>query len=263
METLKKIFDFIVKIKDFILIGIVVILVFIGAQQCNKAHRAEDEIKRLENNELALNDTIKCYTDINGNLVAEKRALQLSQDELIEEVNLLKKKNREYIAYINSNINIKDTVRVPVVVEIHDTIGAANGVIKSFKEDTFGKSYRKIGVEIPFTIDDRLNVGDAEFSVSQDIFIEGALERDIKTGETFMMIRTDYPGVMFNSGTGVVVSNSKEYDRSMRKSQGIGICIGPSVGLGYDMINKNMSPTVGISITVGWTYTPKAFQWGK
>ena len=30
-----------------------------------------------------------------------------------------------------------------------------------------------------------------------------------------------------------------------------------------DMINKNMSPTVGISITVGWTYTPKAFQWGK
>ena len=78
-----------------------------------------------------------------------------------------------------------------------------------------------------------------------------------------MMIRTDYPGVVFNSGMGVVASNSKEYDRSMRKSQGIGICIGPSVGLGYDMINKNMSPTVGISITVGWTYTPKAFQWGK
>ena len=263
METLKKIFDFIVKVKDFILIGIVVILVFIGAQQCNKAHRAEDEIKRLENNELALNDTIKCYTDINGNLVAEKRALQLSQDELMTEVDLLKRKNREYIAYINSNMGITDTVRVPVVVEVHDTVNNYSGTIRSAKEDTFGKSYRKIGVEIPFSIDDNLNVGDAEFTLDQNIFVEGALERDTKTGETYMMIRTDYPGVSFNSGMGVAVTGSKEYDRSMRKSQGIGICIGPSVGLGYDMINKNMSPTVGISITVGWTYTPKAFQWGK
>ena len=47
----------------------------------------------------------------------------------------------------------------------------------------------------------------------------------------------------------------------MRKSNGIGLAIGPNFSLSYDFINQKFVPTVGLGITIGYTYTPKLFQW--
>ena len=74
-------------------------------------------------------------------------------------------------------------------------------------------------------------------------------------------LKSDYPGLTFNSGNGIVATNSKQYEREMRKSNGIGLSVGPSMGIYYDRPTQTLKPAFGISITVGYTYTPKIFQW--
>ena len=32
---------------------------------------------------------------------------------------------------------------------------------------------------------------------------------------------------------------------------------------GYDLYNHRLVPNVGLNLTIGFTYTPKIFQWGK
>ena len=85
--------------------------------------------------------------------------------------------------------------------------------------------------------------------------------RNNKTKETMFQLKTDYPGVTFNSGNAIVATNGKQYDRDARKRNGIGISIGPSVGYYYFFLIQSFKPAVGISVTIGYTFTPKAFQW--
>ena len=33
------------------------------------------------------------------------------------------------------------------------------------------------------------------------------------------------------------------------------------VGIGYDLTNKKIVPTIGVSVTIGFTWTPKWTQW--
>ena len=74
-------------------------------------------------------------------------------------------------------------------------------------------------------------------------------------------LKSDYPGVTFNSGNGIVATNGKQYDREMRKRNGIGLAIGPSLGIYSDGISRSYKPAFGFSLTVGYTLTPKIFQW--
>ena len=53
--------------------------------------------------------------------------------------------------------------------------------------------------------------------MDQNIFVEGTITRDTKTNETMFYLKTDYPGVVFNSGNAIVATNGKQYDREMRK----------------------------------------------
>jgi hypothetical protein len=82
-----------------------------------------------------------------------------------------------------------------------------------------------------------------------------------KTKETMFQLKTDYPGVTFNSGKAIVATNGKQYDKEARRRNGIGISIGPSVGYYYFFPTQSFKPAVGISVTIGYTFTPKAFQW--
>jgi len=130
------------------------------------------------------------------------------------------------------------------------------------KSDVFGKSSRSLFVNIPYNVNEnKLFTGDATFALDQNIFVEGWLERNTKSNETYIHLRSDYPGLVFNSGLGIVAEPSKKYDRSMRKSNGIGLAIGPNFSFSYDFINQRFVPTVGLGITIGYTYTPKLLQW--
>ena len=259
-----EIIAFVKKYKDLIYIGIVILLVLIISGQCSKIKNMDNELTRQANNLIAATEELTNYKDELGRANAEKHAYQLTQKELRDSVGLLKQKNKEYLSYINTHMGIKDTVKVETVIVKEIEIGSqiADGAITFKKSDVFGKSSRTLSGNIPYKVNDNtLYTGSATVALDQDIFVEGWLEKNTKTKETFIHLRSDYPGVTFNSGMGIVAQPSKKYERDMRKSSGIGLAVGPSLGLGYDLSHKKLAPTVGVSITVGYTYTPKIFQW--
>lgn len=260
----KKIWNFLTTKRDILYIIGIIVISLILINQCDRNNVLNNEVQRLENNIYAITDTLTQYKDKNNKIIAEKHAFQLSENELRDSVNLLKIKNREYLAYINTNIGIRDTLKILTYIERPSEIDTTHyidqGIIKFNKSDVFEKSSRDISVSIPYTFDTELKTGNADIDIYHNIFVESMLERDTKTRETYVRLISDYP-VTFNSGMGVVVTNSKSYEKSIRKTKGIGIGIGPSVGLGYDMLNKKLVPTVGFNITLGFTYTPKWTQW--
>ena len=271
----KKIWDNIIKYRDAIYIFIVFIVSLFLISQCNKNDSLNKEVNRLNNNIYALTDTLTQYVDENGRHIAEKHAFQLTEKELRDSVELLKIKNREYLTYINTNIGIRDTIEVPTYIDrveyvdryfsSIDTIYNENitdkGYIRFDKSETFGKSSRSLYVSIPYYCDSLLHTGNANVDLTQNIYVESMIDRDTKTGETFVRLISDYPNLTFNSGMGVVVTNSNSYEKSMRKTRGVGLAIGPSFNVGYDWMNKRVVPTVGVSVTLGFTWTPKWLQW--
>ena len=262
-----KTFDFIVKIKDILWLVLVALITLFLISQCDSKNELERDVEILTNNTYALTDILHHYQDELGNVVAEKHALQLTQEQMEKTIGELKKKNTEYIAYINANVGVRDTVLIEKVVFkdiVVDTLTKTEtGVIALEKSDIFNNSKRFISASIPYkaSYPSNLAIDTASFIVNQDIFVEGFLTRNNKTKETMFYLRSDYPGVTFNSGNGIVATNSKQYEKEMRKQNGIGLAIGPSLGVYYDSPTRSLKPAVGVSIVIGYTFTPKAFQW--
>lgn len=249
------------KYKDVIYILVIFIMGCWLMCECNRNDKLNSETIRLENNIKTLNDTLTVYVDENGRLNGERHAFQLTEDELCSRIDVLENKNREYLSYINTNVEIHDTITVPTYIE--RTIQENNneqGIISFHKSDTFGKSNRTFDVSIPYSYNDSLIIGNAGVNMYQNIYLESMLERDNNTGETYVRFITDYQNTTFNDGMGVVVVNQKSYEREMRKNKGIGISIGPQIGLSYDLMNKRVVPTIGIGVSIGFNYTPKWTQ---
>lgn len=268
MDKIKKIFDyikkgidFIVKYKTFFLIGIILLMFVLLMNQCTSNRRLKDEIQRQYNNELAMKDTLSQYTDELGRLNAEKHAYQLTQEELIDSIGKIDKKHSEYVSYLKTQLGVKDTVELYFYIDrpYRDVSKLDNGIIKVDTTDVFGNSSRRLFVSIPYDIDTILNLYKSSISLEQNIFVEGWLERNTKTNETFVHLRSDYPGIKFNDGTGFVAEPSSKYERSMRKTMGVGLFVGPSVGFGYTP--EKWQPYVGLSVGVGLTFTPRFLQW--
>ena len=264
---LSKTLDFIIKIKDILWVAVIIIISIFLMGQCSSKNKLENEVDRLTNNTYALTDSLHHYHDRLGNVIAEKHALQLTQDEMAKTIGELKMKNAEYVAYMNANIGLRDTVYVEKVVYknvIVDTLNkVTTGTIHLEKEDVFNKSKRYVAANIPYKVSypSNLVVGNASFIVNQDIYVEGTITRNKKTKETMIYLKSDYPDLSFNSGNGIVASNGKQYDKEMRRRNGIGLAVGPSVGVFYDASSQSLKPSFGLSLTVGYTFTPKAFQW--
>ena len=264
---LSKTLDFIIKIKDIIWVAIVVIISIFLMTQCKSNNELEREVDILTNNTYALTDSLTHYHDKLGNVIAEKHALQLTQEQMEETIGELKKKNMEYITYINANMNIKDTVYVEKVVFkdviVDTTRMVETGTILLDRNDIFNKSRRYISASIPYEVSypSNLSIGDASFTIDQDIYVEGTITRNNKTKETMLYLKSDYPGLTFNSGNGIVAINGKQYDLEMRRKHGIGVAIGPSFGAFYENSSKSIKPAFGLSITIGYTYTPRRLQW--
>ena len=259
---MEKVLDFLKKYRDLIYIGVIAVFCFIVSSQCSRIGNLDNELSRQANNTLALTEQITNYQDELGRANAEKHAFQLTQKELRDSIGLLKKKNQEYVSYINTHLNIKDTVKIETIIIKNIGSQLNDGFIKFDKSDVFGKSSRTVSASIPYSVkDSTLYTGNATFALNQDIFVEGWLERNLKTSETYIHLRSDYPGLTFNSGLGIVAQPSKQYERDMRKSNGIGLAIGPNFSFSYDFINQRFVPTVGLGITIGYTYTPKFLQW--
>lgn len=264
---LTKTLDFIVKIKDMLWVAVVVIISLFLMSQCKSNNELEREVDVLTNNTYALTDSLHHYHDELGNIVAEKHALQLTQEQMENTIGELRKKNSEYIAHINTIVGLRDTVYIERVVYkdvVIDTLNKVEtGTIHLERNDMFNKSSRYIAANIPYTVTypSNLVINEASFTVNQDIYVEGTITRNNKTKETMFYLKSDYPGLTFNSGNAIVATNGRQYDREMRRRNGIGLAVGPSVGVFYDSPTQSLKPAFGLTLTIGYTFTPKAFQW--
>lgn len=264
---LTKTLDFIVKIKDILWVAVVVIISLFLMSQCKSNNELEREVDVLTNNTYALTDSLHHYHDELGNIVAEKHALQLTQEQMENTIGELRKKNSEYIAHINTIVGLRDTVYIERVVYkdvVIDTLNKVEtGTIHLERNDMFNKSSRYIAANIPYTVTypSNLVINEASFTVNQDIYVEGTITRNNKTKETMFYLKSDYPGLTFNSGNAIVATNGRQYDREMRRRNGIGLAVGPSVGVFYDSPTQSLKPAFGLTLTIGYTFTPKAFQW--
>ena len=263
---LSKALDFIVKIKDILWVVLVLIVSFSLISQCKSNNELEREVDILTNNTYALTDSIHQYQDELGNVIAEKHALQLTQEEMERTIGELKQKNTEYVAYINTNISLKDTVYIETVIKevvVDTTKKVETGTIHLEKTDKFKKSQRFIAADIPYTASypSNLVIKEAMITMAQDLFVEGTIVRNNKTKETMFYLKSDYPGVIFNSGNAIVPTNGKQYEVDARRCHGIGLGIGPSLGVFYDNPTQSLKPAIGVTITIGYTYTPRRFQW--
>jgi hypothetical protein len=257
-----KILTFLKKYRDLIYLVLILIAILVISLQQSKLTNLNNLFDRQTNNYKALTEEIVNYKDELGRSNAEKHAYQLTQEELRDSIGLLKRKNYEYLSYINTIMNIKDTVKIDNIVIKEIAANVESDTLVLGRSDVFGKSSRNISVDMIYGVhDNKVYVNNMTFHLDQNIFVEGWLERNVKNNETYIHLMSDYPNLIFNSGLGIVAQSGKSYDKSMRKSCGIGLSIGPTIGMNYDLINKKIVPTIGVGMTIGFNYTPKFLQW--
>ena len=236
------------------LLGGIVVLCMLLLRQCQATDEAKGEANKISNNWKASLDTIDNYIDKNGNAVAEIRALNLSLEEIVGELEF--EKGKPPVTIIKTETVIQEViVEVPVTV-IDTVVGNFNSALSLSDTATWGKSFRDVSVFVPYELNDlNVNFGNATIELNQNIFLTASLIRDTKTKELFVNLLTDYPGTTFNSAQGILIDQQGKAFKSLqyenRKTLGIGLQLG--VGLS----GNGIGPYVGI----GLNYTPKFLQW--
>lgn len=260
-DNVKNVFSFLIKNIKFILVVVALILAMCLVRQCNNYQREKSEKERLENNIVALNDSLKNYKK-NGVNYAEMRALRLRINELSDSLKL--ERGKTPITIINYNTNISDTVYLASNI-IHDTLFINStyidkGVVISEKNETFGKSSRYVNVKTPYTIEKSTGMLLTDTStvvINQNIWVESTLYKD-KKNNTYIRLKTDYPSAIFNNGLGVLVENGKEYNYKERKNFGVGLGIHAGYGIVFPNGNVKLAPYIGIGVGLQWN--PKFLQ---
>jgi len=249
-----KVLELVLQNTKIILCAIIMFLFMLLLRQCNLAKTVKEEVTRITNNQLALNDTLVQYIDKNGILNGEIRGLHLKLDELDD--TLRYEKNKPPITIIDYVTEIRDSIifipSIDTVIMQQDGTFLQN--ISFLDSSKFKRSSRVISFMIPvWSKDSILRTGETKLNLSQDIWLEASISKDLKTKEVFVHLKTDYPGVTFNDAQGILVRNDKQlkkFSYSQRKQFGLGI----QVGVGY---SDRIRPYIGI----GLHYSPKFLQW--
>ena len=256
MIILKNIIEILTDPKNtrMFLLGGIVVLCILLFRQCEATSKAKGEVSRIENNWKASLDTIENYIDKNGNAVAEIRALSLSLEDITNELEY--EKGKPPITIIKTETIIEEViVEVPVTV-IDTVIGNFNSALSFSDTAAWGKSFRDIGVFVPYqTADSILNFGTATIDLKQNIFLSASLTRDNKTKELFVNLLTDYPGTTFNSAEGILIDQKSKAFKGLQYENRKTIGLGLQLGVGFS--GNGFAPYVGI----GLNYTPKFLQW--
>lgn len=247
-----KILYTILKNKDFFMFVMIIALIMMLFRQCGETESAKQETERIRQNQIALTDTIRNYITKDGLHAAERRALRLTIKELGDSIKFERSKPPITIIQYKTVIQEK-LVEVPVYIK-SDSL---TNFIVTEQTDSWGKSNRNIKVSIPFEIkNDSLFPGLASINLNQNIWLSATINQNKKTKETFVNLATDYPGVIFNDATGILIEPNDRGLRSLgynnRKTLGIGVQLG--IGMTPD---RFPSPYVGVGIS----YTPKFLQW--
>lgn len=249
-----KVVDFLKDYGKYFLIVTLIVLIAVVVKQCDSINKYKSEKTRLENNLLAVNDTLKNYKDGKYN-IAEMRAMQLRIDELNDSLKL--ERGKTPVTIIQYVTDIADSLDIPVII-VHDTMyiekpWSDRGLITASENSVFGNSSRNVDISIPYKVNCETGLlesdGNANLDIMQNIWVECVLYRD-KKGYTYIRLKTDYPSCTFNNGAAILVSD-KSYEYKNRKQFGAGI----GIQLGYGAVLSKpvrMAPYIGIGISFNW-----------
>jgi hypothetical protein len=270
-----------------LIVGLVAIILM--QRSCNSKLEGElqaqkEETQRIQNNYEALNDTIRQGKINDSTLLAERKALKLTVEELKTNFSDLligfekfKKQNPKVIERIT--VNNYETIReVPVYAKM-DSLG--NGTFSFIDSAKFTDgNYRTLKGVIPYQsklfnksdsnevafnklgVYNRVYPGLGNFTLEQGIKLKVGLFEDPKTKKVSIAATTSYPGITFTQLEGAdIMSNdvSKKAAINFRKTWGIGF----NIGYGGTVDLKTSKLTFGPQVCVGLHYTPKWLQWGK
>lgn len=205
--------------------ALVFILIFGSITKCNN-----DKIDKLEHNIYAYKDTIEYVEMKNGELMAMKESLILSESEAREELDITKKELKDlkkkldsdvaYIAQLKSQIGIKDTIWMkPDTVIIVDTTN--NVYRKSFN---WSDKWVNVSASIKGP-----NIEDAKLSIN-NLKMDVPVELGLSDNYTFW-IKSPNPYVSFTDISSAVINNSSVKKKEKRFHHGIYLGFGVQYGL--------------------------------
>ena len=249
-----KILELILQNTKIILCAVIMFLFMLLLRQCNSAKTVKEEVTRITNNQLALNDTLVQYVDKNGILNGEIRGLHLKLDELGD--TLKYEKNKPPITIISYFTEIRDSIifipTIDAVIIQEDGTFLQN--ISFIDSSKFKRSSRIISFDMAILSNDSiLGIKETNIKLNQNIWLEASILKDLKSKEIYVHLKTDYPGITFNDAKGILVQNDKQLKKlaySQRKQFGLGI----QIGVGY---SGRILPYMGIGVH----YSPKFLQW--
>jgi|694.fasta_scaffold146451_4 hypothetical protein len=270
--------------KDLVYLIIFAVVSFFTFRSCNKEQALKDEIakkeqdiKRIENNYLAEQDSVKIYKGKNGNLVASISGYEMTQKELEGKYAHLfgkyeNEKNKPPKTIIETQIEWREKI---TDFSITNKQNGKTGKLEFSSDTTYSAgNSRKIQGSFPYTINyfskrdssylefDSINtyakIKEGLISMDNSISMSliTGLRKDKKTGQVEIWAETKYPGVTFSKLQGAdIVSDeiSRKAAKSFRKEFGIGFHFG---------YGANFSNTLnyGFNVGVGLNYTPRWLQ---
>ena len=165
------------------LVGAIVVLLMLFLRQCNETKNANGEIIRFKNNLVAASDTIRNYTNENGESVGEIKGLVLSLEELKDSLEY--EHGKPPITIIKYKTIIREKI-IEIPVTTKDTIikqsGTSFNSMLSFKsESDWDNSTRLINVELPYSFTDSLMFGSATINLKQHIWLDATLSQDVNS----------------------------------------------------------------------------------
>jgi len=253
---MKQIKEFIQKNLKWILMGICIILAIIMFRQCDTISKYKQDNARLENNVLAMGDTLKNWKTKDGINMATMRALQLRADELSDSLKL--ERGKEPVTILKYVAGLHDTVYAQVRV-IHDTmyieeIWSDVGWLTAKDSSVWKNSFRFLEASIPYAVNCETGkveeTGNAEIDLEQSIWIDSDIYRD-KKGHTWMELKSDYPSIRFSNGTAIEVVSQKQAYKN-RKQFGLGLGLQVGYGVTFPGGSVKMSPYVGLGVSLNW-----------
>lgn len=218
-------------LKDLIywlIIGVFVFILSCSVRTC------QNNSDRYDNNLHALTDSIAYYQSENGALIASKTAfesnikeLKRANGELYSELQDMKLKMKNVASAIHTEGEINFGQRDTVYQVIRDTL------TNSFKQDfDFSNQWRVLNGQIDYR-NDSLSIGIKTDKVIFDYTI--AMDKD-----NHIYIKSNNPYVTYNELSGFVIPKQKPKHFSF----------GPSVGIGYGILNRK--PDLFVGVTASW-----------
>lgn len=216
-----------------IIFGVVIIvLVILMMQQCQNM---KDQKAISDHNVAALTDSISYYKGKNGELIAEKKilygdkeTLKLAYDSLYKKMQSMKVKDPTAIVDVDAEIDNGQNDTTYIVETGCDSLHVE-------KDFNFDNKWRKLNGTITFN-DDTLGLNIKEDKVNANVTIA------IEDGTTY--VRSDNPYLNVNDIKGVTVPQYKPM---------WSLTVGPSASLGYDPWHNTLSPSIGVSLVIGYT----------